>query len=326
MAPRFSQTALLLDESSLRTFFTLGGRHVLAIEGLRLAPPYDISPCAAGRSRWVRRALAASDGSCAGETALDTSTRATLAGRITAATGFGETVRDVYPLGGQCSDVSSSGALARGATVSVGGACWEHVHPDELSVYDFTAWVETHPGNGLFAANANPIAAFALGGGVALRYPASHPMDRWAARRGGFGSSLGVLGETVLFAGLPEGLQQDDVADALGAERVASGDLSALGEACGSPGEVANEPLKGNMYRVYSTGDDSDGTPSDQTDFKNRDDAKVRLGRDITARGGKNNVWAMVAMEAPDQLRQRAAWALAQIFVVTPARVELEIS
>ena len=32
---------------------------------------------------------------------------------------------------------------------------------------------------------------------------------------------------------------------------------------------------------------------------------------------GKNMVWTMVALQAEDQLRQRVAWALAQIFVIS---------
>ncbi|CAE7350110.1 TY5A, partial [Symbiodinium microadriaticum] len=33
---------------------------------------------------------------------------------------------------------------------------------------------------------------------------------------------------------------------------------------------------------------------------------------------GRASIWTMLAFEAPDQLRQRMAWALAQIFVVAP--------
>ena len=36
----------------------------------------------------------------------------------------------------------------------------------------------------------------------------------------------------------------------------------------------------------------------------------------------KENVWSMVALDAPDQLRQRVAWALSQIFVVTPNQID----
>ena len=32
----------------------------------------------------------------------------------------------------------------------------------------------------------------------------------------------------------------------------------------------------------------------------------------------KASIWSQIALESPDQLRQRMAWALAQIFVVAP--------
>lgn len=35
----------------------------------------------------------------------------------------------------------------------------------------------------------------------------------------------------------------------------------------------------------------------------------------------KSNVWNMIALSAQDQLRQRMAWALSQILVVTPKQI-----
>ena len=35
----------------------------------------------------------------------------------------------------------------------------------------------------------------------------------------------------------------------------------------------------------------------------------------------KKDVWSMIALESSDQLRQRMAWALSQILVVTPNQV-----
>ena len=35
----------------------------------------------------------------------------------------------------------------------------------------------------------------------------------------------------------------------------------------------------------------------------------------------KKNVWSMIALSASDQLRQKTAWALSQILVVTPDQV-----
>ena len=48
-------------------------------------------------------------------------------------------------------------------------------------------------------------------------------------------------------------------------------------------------------------------------------DARSRetLQRKYNARHGKSMVWTMVALSASDQLRQRMAWALSQIYVVS---------
>jgi uncharacterized protein (DUF1800 family) len=36
----------------------------------------------------------------------------------------------------------------------------------------------------------------------------------------------------------------------------------------------------------------------------------------------KSNVWNMIALSAQDQLRQRMAWALSQILVITPHQID----
>ena len=66
---------------------------------------------------------------------------------------------------------------------------------------------------------------------------------------------------------------------------------------CGSPGEVANDPLKTNTF-VYPYSTNLDITPRQ-----------------------KKDVWNMIALNEEDQLRQRMAWALSQILVVTPKQV-----
>ena len=45
--------------------------------------------------------------------------------------------------GGQCS-MNIGGTV--GARVRVNGECWQHSHPDEGSVYDFSWWTLDHPG------------------------------------------------------------------------------------------------------------------------------------------------------------------------------------
>ena len=52
--------------------------------------------------------------------------------------------------------------------------------------------------------------------------------------------------------------------------------------------------------------------------------AEAELDREYSATNGRSMVWGMVALSAPDQLRQRAAWALSQVFVVSYGDLGLE--
>lgn len=86
---------------------------------------------------------------------------------------------------------------------------------------------------------------------------------------------------------------------------------TALFQVCGSPGEVANDPKLGNQYRF-----DEFPIPPCSGDgcFDNKADNVASVGPQNQA---PFNVWALRALNASDQLRQRVAWALAQIFVVS---------
>ena len=97
-------------------------------------------------------------------------------------------------------------------------------------------------------------------------------------------------------------------------------------EACGSPGEVANEPAKRNLYNTYLTDVGSSapqGYPADiptvvATVADNHRDKVDSFnehrtrGIHVNLRQGKNIAWTMVALNAADQLRQRVAWSLYQ--------------
>lgn len=272
-----------------------------AVSDLRLESPYDRSPCTAGVSRWAYRGAAVS-GACAAGASLQSSTLATIVAAISTSADAGSNalVRDVYVGGGggECSDVA-----ALGATVAADGGCWEHVHPQLHDVYDLSFWVVSHPG-GEYA-----IKSFAIGGGASLSFPLSHMMSRWKLHSAGF-PRLGRLGDIVDFASLPPSVQSGALADAFGSAQLSAG-LGAAAEACGSPGEVANQPSFPNRYRMYLTGNDADGEPSDTLSMHGEP------GRSFPARQGKNTVWTMQVLFGGDQLRQRVAWGFAQIFVVS---------
>jgi len=76
------------------------------------------------------------------------------------------------------------------------------------------------------------------------------------------------------------------------------------GISCGSPGEVANQPKLGHHFGFKT---------HLNIDFNYDDWYRM----DSTTRyAAKSTVWVMQAVRAKDQVRQRMAWALSQIFVV----------
>ena len=117
-------------------------------------------------------------------------------------------------------------------------------------------------------------------------------------------------------------------------------------EACGSPGEVANIPSRQNRYNIYhslpacssnmsctrdSPGDsypadlapfvpEECGVPEDdQRNARRVEDYNYDRTKRVHAQlqQGKNIAWTMTAIYSNDQLRQRMAWGLYQIFVVS---------
>ena len=101
------------------------------------------------------------------------------------------------------------------------------------------------------------------------------------------------------FTSLPTSLQNAHVAarfDALA--------MGAASEACGSPGEVANEPTEGHHFHIDGNGAIGDASRLTYWALDKYD-------------GDMEVVHAHLAQHAPDQLRQRAAHALIQIFVIS---------
>ncbi len=70
---------------------------------------------------------------------------------------------------------------------------------------------------------------------------------------------------------------------------------------CGSPGEVANGDIINNTFHYGET-------------------TNIKFGEEMQRQ--KKNVWNMIALSSEDQLRQRVAWALSQILVVTPNQID----
>ena len=145
-------------------------------------------------------------------------------------------------------------------------------------------------------------------------------MNLVAARLIDLAPRLGKLGDTVDFALLPAAVQTFDIASAFGAVGERSGGQV---EACGSPGEVANQPELGHRYAMQLVSSDINDIslgPLSCPRFASCDDWGVVSASPLLTRYDRDNAKSMVhntiALRADDQLRQRVAWALAQIYVV----------
>ena len=120
------------------------------------------------------------------------------------------------------------------------------------------------------------------------------------------------MGDTISFSSLPAFTQTPEMAAEVGASL--TGDVGDANlEICGSPYEVATVASLGSRYTA---------------NMDTKDDAKFQrffsvddYTEDFNAQmEKKRNVWHTIAFSADDQLRQRVAWCLAQIFVISEVR------
>ena len=313
---------ITLNDETIRRFYELDGRYVYVVKGLPVEGTR--SPCMpvkGKRQRWVRYSADNDEQSCPGGgetdlsvdvlTALRADIRSELLNRDSAAR------RSVLAIDVAHKERCNDHGAAIGATVRVGSlGCWTHSNPGEYGVYDASWWVFSHPGNSPRHRRflTNPIAHVAeadrkknLTESVTLTFPSWHPSERWKhwlwAQK-----QLGGYGDVVDFARLPPEIQGPAMARHLGV--AATGNVDDAFEFCGSPGEVANDPLAGAQYALY---DEADMAKVVSTSFD----------QDHELEEGKSMVWTSVVFSAPDQLRQRVAFALSQIFVVSTTGLDM---
>lgn len=115
-----------------------------------------------------------------------------------------------------------------------------------------------------------------------------------------------MFGSKVDFLQLPTETQQYSIGVYLGAILASSSEISYT-EACGSFGEVKNNPLFANRYYIAHTSE----TENSINYFEAYNNSMP-----IDPLSTKYTVWSNIALFGKDQLRQRIAWALSQIFVV----------
>ena len=298
----YSTSTVVLNDAMLREWYTRSGKYVYRVDNLRADMASGMKePCTQTKSRWRKTA-----GACAAETAgMDADTKATIVQALSVSADTNPYVHDINLKQAGTTCKSSPSVLA--VKVTVGTTCWEHVHNQEFDVLDFSYWVLAHDGNKL-ATGFYPIRRFAETGSPHLRFPDSHTMSRFKSKAKYF-PVLGRWGDSVDFKGLPTKVQTHAMAEFVGA--IASTSSSSVDGAtfmaCGSPGEAANVPARLHKYAIWINTIDGGGYPAPENG----------LFKKYKIQQGKSMVWVNANMGAADQLRQRVAWALNQIFVIS---------
>ena len=290
----FTSVSMELNSENIRAWYEDDRIYVYEIRGLGLEEPYNTSPCS-GTSRWEYVT-----GTCSSPTVFeDTDTYNTLHDALAGSTDPNPYVRDIVLQGDNC----IPDEYTIGAQIQVGiSKCFTHVHPDLHNVYDFSYWVQIHDGNESAYKNGrpNPIARWAELGLTYLEFPWHHPVSRWAARNQYF-TLAGRLGDWIAFNSLPTAFQTESMATSVGA--LGSRSDYEESEACGSPNEFENDPALGDRYHL-----------ADNTYWGLR---TYLLDNSANQWQGKQTVWYNVLLNAPDQLRQRVAWALFQMIPIS---------
>ena len=150
-----------------------------------------------------------------------------------------------------------------------------------------TYWTENHPGG------AYNIMKWSENNGTILVYPSllprrPHGMANWNNNWQKF-SYVGRFGDYIKLGDLPNDLRSDDVINYFDPPKDGDGNKILV---CGSPSEVSNDRDLGYHFDV-------------DNDFST-------VGWWNPA-SNKYYVFFMIALGGSDQLRQRAAWALAQV-------------
>lgn len=284
---RGSQIDIVLNHATIAMLNNLTGRYVYAIEGLLVNYNGIIldHPCTPGlRSRWEQKII-----SDCNPTELYDATNETLSHLLSGSGDNNPFMRDIYfPAEGTfCDSLDTDPEIE----IEVNGECWTRVHPEHMSLFDMTYWVDNHPG-GPYA-----IQKWAENNGTILVYPSNvegkiHGMSRWNNHWHDF-LYVGRFGDTLSLSELSTGLATVDVLNYFGGTQGGGNIDDSNVVICGSPGEVANdsgEELQFQSLMGYRT-------------------TWIRLYTQ------KTNAWIMAGLNSMDQLRQRVSWAMAQVSI-----------
>ena len=281
---------LHLNEQTFEKFYSLSRKYIYYVEDLRLSSA-DL-PCNDKTTRWK-----ISNTSCDYESNINTTIKELILKEINTSTDANIFIKDL-----DISHVCNNEDISVGAKINFDGKCYQHVHKDYWNVYDFTFWTINHQGNveKRKQGERNPIRKFAELGSFLLKFPNSHPMSRWTSQSQKGFTYIGRYGDYIEFEDLPPSVQVSKVAENYGVQVIDENDGQII--SCGSYDEYSNKPEYGHKYSIYMN-----------TEYERGLDG---LYRQYSAVRGRSIVWTNVVLNAVDQLRQRMAWALIQVFVI----------
>jgi len=294
-------TIELIEANFERVYEASGGtKFIYTVTGLRndeADVPYE-PPCHASvTSRW-RRLGTMTETKCFHRTLeVHNDTRAAIAQILMASGDENPNTRDIFFPETPGISCHADDMDTKDFRVYADGECFENVHRDSYSVFDFTEWASEGGHNG----GADKIQQFALTN-FSLAYPYWHEMERWHRQEARDQRiELGRLGDTIDLNESPHirTTFQDIIVDE---------ELVGAAVVCGSPNEVASIPdlhvssLQGG-FDSFTTKTTTDGF-------------RMKMQR--------LSVWTRAALEAKDQLRQRVAWILSQLLVISPTKDRTE--
>lgn len=292
----FPDTPIILDTDTFKKIYQATGngeqgtRYVYAVEGLDQTSGTSSPPCTPGQtSRWML-----SDCLAPVQVQVGSATTAVFATLLSESMDRNDLLRDVtFPLLGSSCDQQDETKFD--FLVEADGKCWLNVHRDHLQVYDFSGWVAYHPGG--TDAIESQIETFLL------QFPDSHDMDRWEGWSTDFRLVLGRYGDSIAFSSLPSYLATEEVASSLGAVS----HIQNVGPTvvCGSHNESENQLSTSGKHFVGAL------LPKASVN-----QAQIAFSKQ------KKYVWLAIALNGQDALRQRVAWTLSQILVVSTGYTE----
>lgn len=322
---RYISTMFFLNDKNLKLFYELSKIYVYEIKGLRMDGIDVPSPCDPRHrtSRWKKvGSKGCSNQNKENYKIKNPNIEKLFIDLLKNSKDLNPNLRDIStPIGG-CSIKNSDEdfEIIKGITLDIDNqACYKNVHPDLHNIYDFSHWTlpNTHPGNKVASdfGKHNPIKKPAeKQSSTILTYPSWHPMSNWKIMKKKF-TKLGRVNDEIDFATLPASVQSVEMAKYLGAyndngdnnDTVNSNKLSF---SCGSPGEIKSDPALGARYHMYEyeVGYKNLGNPN----YPGTYDTKY-----MHTMASKSSIWAGVILSSQDQLRQRMAWSLSQIFVIS---------